>query len=145
ADRTAIGGHVLAVVVDAQRAADRGHEVEGGDRPFDDGGGLGVGAADDLAAADAGARHHAAPRTRIVIAARLGAAGVDPWRAAELAHPDDQRVVEQPAVLQILDQAAHGRIDLAGELADAFEVVLVRVPAAEGDLDELDAGLDQAA
>jgi len=30
-------------------------------------------------------------------------------------------------------------------LADALEVVLVRVPAAERDFDELDAGLDQAA
>src|SRR5438105_1591211 len=82
ADRTAVGGDVLLVVIDAQRAANRGHEVEGADRAFDDGGGFGIGAADDLAAADAGARHHAAPRTRIVVAARLGPASVDARRTA---------------------------------------------------------------
>ena len=41
--------------------------------------------------------------------------------------------------------AAIGRVDLAGQVLDAGEVVLVRVPAAEGDLDERHADLDQPA
>src|SRR5438105_2089123 len=77
ADWAAVGGVVLAVVVDAQGAANRGHEVEGADRAFGDGGGLGVGAADDLPAADAAPHHDARPGARVVIAAWLGAAGVD--------------------------------------------------------------------
>ncbi len=55
---------VLLVVVDAQDAADGGHEVERGYGTIDDGGGLGVGAADDLAAADAAAEHRQRPGAR---------------------------------------------------------------------------------
>src|SRR5205085_616825 len=94
---------------------------------------------------DAAADHDARPGPRVVVAARLGAAGVDPRRAAEVAHPDHQRAVEHAAVAEVLDELAHGRVDLARQAADALEVVLVGVPAAEGDLDEADARLDEPA
>ena len=98
---------------------------------LDDAGAFLVGLADDLAALDAAAQHGQAPGPRVVVAARLGAAGVDVRRAAELAHPDHQRAVEQAAVLQVVDQRGDRRVDLPGERLDAVEVVLVRVPAAE--------------
>ena len=62
--------------------------------------------------------------------------GLDHRRAAELAAPDDQRVVEQPALLQVLDQR---RRRLVGRAAVALQVagdVRVRVPAFVIDVDE---------
>jgi hypothetical protein len=46
-----------------------------------------------------------------VVLLRQAALRVD--RAAELAAPDDQRLVEQAALLEILDQAVAGLIDVA--------------------------------
>src|SRR5205823_824002 len=92
---------VLLLVVDAHDLADGGHEVQGRRLALDDLGAFLVGLADDLTALDAAAGHHQVPGARIVVAARLGAAGVDVRRAPELAHPDDQRRVEQAALLQI--------------------------------------------
>ena len=132
-------------MVDAQDAADGCHEVEGIDWAFLDGGRLAVGATNDLAAANAAAHHDAGPGTRIVIAARQGATGVDPRRTTELAHPDDQGAIKHAAIAQVLDELAHGRINLTAERTDALEIVHVRIPAAEGDLDEADAGLNEAA
>src|SRR5689334_20741527 len=83
------------------------------------------------------------PGPRVVVAARLLALAVGLRRAAELAHPDDQRAVEQAALLQVGDEGAHGRGRLLGVLLDAGEVVLVRVPAAQRHLDEAHARLDQ--
>src|SRR5262249_33947131 len=145
ADGAAVAGLVLLVVVDAEHAADGGEEVERGDGALGDGGRFGVGAADDLAAADAAAEHDARPGPRIVVAAGLGAALIDPRRTAELAHPDHQRRIQEAAFTQVGDELAHRRIDLTGKLRHASEVVLVRVPAAEADLDEGDAGFDEAA
>ena len=47
-----------------------------------------------------------------VVVARQLALAVD--RPAELAAPDDQRVVEQPALLQVGDQGVAGLVDVAG-------------------------------
>jgi len=55
ANRTADRGLVGLRVVDAEDAADRGHEVDGADRPLDHRGRFGVGATNDLTAADASA------------------------------------------------------------------------------------------
>ena len=79
-------------------------------------------------------------RLGIVVAA---GAGIDLGRAAELAHPHDQRVVEHAALLQVGEQVGQRLIDLAGQFLDAREVVDVRVPAVEHDFDERDAGFDQ--
>src|SRR5262245_36339766 len=98
ANRPAQGRVILARVIDAEDVADGGHEVDAAHRSLGDGGGLGVGAADDLPAADAAARQDARPGPRIVVAARLGAAIVDPRRAAEIPHPDNQRAVQETAI-----------------------------------------------
>ena len=73
------------------------------------------------------------------------AALLDLRRAAELAHPHDQRRVEQAAVLQVGHQRRPGGVERRAEGLHLVEVVLVRVPAAEGDLDEGHVALDQAA
>ena len=56
----------------------------------------------------------------MVVAAVVGrgelALGVD--RPAELAAPDDQRVVEQPALLQVVDQGRRGLVGVAALAAD---------------------------
>jgi hypothetical protein len=78
----------------------------------------------------------------VVVAAVVAA--LDHRRAAEFAAPDDQRVVEQAALLEILDQGGAG---LVGVLAVAGEVLLevaVLVPRFVEELHEADAALDQA-
>ncbi len=50
-----------------------------------------------------------------------------------------------PALLQVGDQGGEARVDLGGELADLFMVLLVGVPAVAADLDERDARLHQPA
>ena len=52
--------------------------------------------------------------------AAVVAAPLDHRRPAELAAPDDQRVVEHPALLEVLDQRGAG---LVGVLAVLLEVV----------------------
>ena len=42
-----------------------------------------------------------------MMVAAVVAAALDHRRAAELAAPDDQGVLEHPALFQVLDQAAH--------------------------------------
>ena len=70
--------------------------VDGGAAEF-------VGLADADAALDAAAGHPHREAVGVVVAA--GALGVFGGRlAAELAAPDDERLVEQPALLQILEQ-----------------------------------------
>src|SRR5439155_167724 len=66
-------------------------------------------------------------------------------RPLELAAADDERRVEEVLVGEVFDQGAHGRVELARELGDVLEVLLVRVPAAESDLDEGNARLDEPA
>ena len=77
---------------------------------------------------------------------------VDLRRPAELAHPDDQRRVEEAALLQIVHQSGPGRIQDATQPAHRVEVLHVRVPAkraaveaAQGDFDERDALFHQPA
>ena len=77
---------------------------------------------------------------------------VDLRRAAELAHPDDQRRIEQAAGSQVFHQGGPGRVEDVAQALDGVEVLLVRVPAdavvvhtAQGDLDERHAALDQPA
>src|SRR5262245_2035968 len=142
ADGATIRSDVLLVVIDAQDAAHGRHEVERADRTLDHGGRFGVGSADDLPAADAAADHDARPGPRIVVAAGLSAALVDAWCAAEIAHPHNQGAIEQAALAEIDNELAHRRIDLTRQRADALEVVLVCIPTAQRDFDELHAGFD---
>ena len=71
-------------------------------------------------------------------------------RAAELAGPDDQRLVEQAAGLEILQQRGDRLVDLARLAQRAGVRVVVVVPvlavaAAGDDLHETHAALDQPA
>ena len=69
-------------------------------------------------------------------------------RAAELAAPDDQRVVEQAALLQVADQRRRGPVDLAADLSrspSGLAGVAVVVPVGVVELDEAHAALDQPA
>ena len=76
-----------------------------------------VGFAESDARFDAAAGHPHRERLRMMIAAQF-ASGVriafHHRRAAEFAAPDDQRVVEQAALFQILDQRGAGLVGLAG-------------------------------
>ena len=49
-------------------------------------------------------------------------------RASEFAAPDDQRVVEQPALLEVRDERRGRLVAVPAKLAVTFVVVGVRVP-----------------
>jgi hypothetical protein len=71
--------------------------------------------------------------------------GVDRRSAAELAHPDDERVVQPAAVLQVGQQRGERRVERLAERLDLVEVLGVRVPAVEAHFDEGHPALDQPA
>src|SRR3954454_6411820 len=111
-----------------------------------------VGGAVDVAALDAAAGHPDGETVVVVVAAvhlahvRAGGGELDGGGAAELAAPDDQGVLEHPALLQILEERADGLVALAAELAVAgLEVVVIvpRLPGAVPELDEADSALEQ--
>ena len=66
-------------------------------------------------------------------------------RAAEFAAPDDERVVEQPALLQIRDQRGAGLVGVLAVLLEILDEVAVLVPRLVEELHEADAALDQPA
>ena len=75
-----------------------------------------VGLADADAALDAAAGHPHREAVGVVVAA--GALGVLGGRLpAELAAPDDERLVEQAAPLEVLEQAGDRLVGVAGVLA----------------------------
>src|SRR6185369_10114444 len=108
ADGAADGGVDLFFVVDAENAAQARHEIGDGDRPLDNTAAGGIGRADDLSAADAAPNEDAGPRGGVMVAA---AVAIDPRRAAEFAHPHDERVVEQSALFQVGDEGRHAAVE----------------------------------
>ena len=81
--------------------------------------------------------------------------GVQLRRSAELAHHDHERLVEQPALVQVVQEGGEAAVE-GRDQADALlradvavvepgDEILMRVPAAVGDGDERDAPLDQPA
>ena len=71
-----------------------------------------------------------------------------PWtigRPAELPAPDNQRVVEHPSLLQILDQGRAGLVGVGTVLLKVAHEVAVLVPGLVKDLDEADPALQEAA
>jgi hypothetical protein len=71
-----------------------------------------------------------------------------PWtirRAAEFAAPDDERLIEQAALLEILDEGGAGLVDVEAVLLQIGGQVAVLVPRLVEELDEADPALDQAA
>ena len=86
-----------------------------------------VGGAVDRAAPDAAAGQEDGEALRVVVAA-VGAGGVG--RPAELAGPEDQRALEQPALLEVLDQGGDRPVGLPGVPLVARLEVAVLVPGA---------------
>ena len=78
----------------------------------------------------------------VVVVAAVGVLAVR--RAAELAAPDHQRLVEQPPRAQVRQQAGDRPIDGPGVPGVAGLQAAVLVPVAVRQLDEADAGLDEA-
>ena len=104
---------------------------------------VGVGRAVGLAALDGAAADHDRPAARPVIAAGVL---VDARRAAELAHPHEDGVLPHAAIDQVLTRVPMALSSVRLQAgAVGVEGLVVRVPAAQGDLDRGDAGFDQAA
>ena len=122
------------LVVEAEQVQDRGVQVVDVDRVLDGLEAELVGRAVDVAALDAAAGQPHREAVVVVVAA-VDLAGVgarvrqlDRRRAAELAAPDHQRVVEQAALLQVGEQRGDGLVALAGQLAVVDLDVVVVVP-----------------
>src|SRR5258705_1815258 len=80
-----------------------------------------VGGAVGGAALDAAAGHPGAEPAAVMVAAGVGVpAAVAGDGAAELAAPDDQCLVEQAALLEVLDERRGRRIEPAALLAQAL-------------------------
>ena len=104
-----------------------------------------VGAADGLAAFDAAAGHPHREAGRVMVAAvaLLGHRG-----AAEFAAPDDERVLEEAAGLEVLEQARDGFVHRGAQAGVVALDLRVGVPLRAGavvDLHEAHAALDHAA
>src|SRR5947209_7798469 len=81
--------------------------------------------AEDLPAAHAATRHERAANPRPMIAA---AVGVDPWRAAKFAPDDDSHVLQQVALVAVLDQRRQADVQKRQRFASLREEVAVPVP-----------------
>ena len=83
----------------------------------------------------------------VVVAAHAGIAELPLAEdgAAELGGEDDERVFEQAALLQVLDQRGGGLVDVAALVRELARDGDVLVPAAMEELHEADAALEQAA
>src|SRR5262249_42960809 len=77
----------------------------------------------------------------VVVVAAIGSLGIG--STAELAAPDDQRFLEEPARLQVLQEARNRLVDAGRLVAQRVLEVAVVVPLARSDLDKTDAGLDE--
>src|SRR5205823_2009875 len=98
ADGPADRREVFLARIDAEAVAHGAEEVGDADGTVDDVVAGGVGAADDLAAANAPARQGDAERPREMVAARVG---VDARRPPELAHAEYQRARKPAALTQL--------------------------------------------
>ena len=147
-----IAAHVVvrqARVIQAEAIEQRGLQIVHVDLVFVDVQAEIVGLADDLPRLDAAARQPHAVRQGMMIAAGVVGLGriadLAHRRAAEFAAPDHQRLIQQPALLQILDQR-RGR--LVGDVAVLLQLLVeigVIVPAGVHQHDEAHAALHHAA
>ncbi len=125
---------------------DRGVEIVRVDLVLDGGGAELVGLAVDRAALDAAARHDDGERAGVVVPTRIfGAVAVAGGFAAEFATPDDERGIEEAALLEIVNEGGERLVDFAGLGGEASLELLVMIPAVVPDLDHADAAFDEAA
>ena len=136
-----------ALMVVAHEVHDRGVEVRDVQRVLDDVVAEVVGLAVDTAALGAAASHPHREAARVVVATVVGhaesALAVD--RTAEFSAPDDERVVEHAALLEVLDERVAGAVDVLALAGHAVGQVAMVVPVVEVDLGEADAAFGQAA
>ena len=105
-----------------------------------------VGLAVTGAGLHAAAGHPHGEATRVVVAAGFGAVpfALAGDAAAELAAPDDERVLEQPATFEVFDQGGAGLVGItATRGAPGGESAMV-IPVRVEELHEADAAFDQA-
>lgn len=105
-----------------------------------------IGGAVGLPAFDAGSGQPQTERASVVISARgvAGDVAIGGRRSAELAAPDDERVLEQPFLFQVAEERGDGFVGFGGFIAQGVLEVVVMIPAAVPDLDEAHAFLEQA-
>src|SRR5262245_41279988 len=110
-----------ALVIEPQKLQDRRVPVAQMNGVFDDVIREVVGLAVNHAAFDAAAAHpdRKAPRVMVASVILLGEPALRINRPAKFAAPNDQRLVQQPALLQILHQAVTGLINVAALIGQA--------------------------
>ena len=114
------------LVVDAEQGEHRGVHVVDVHRVFRGVVAVVVGAAVAEATADAAASHPHREAFGVVIAAVVGRLGHR--RAAKLAAPQQQRVVEQPATLEVREQPGDRLVDLRGFFSMALPQIRMLIP-----------------
>lgn len=133
-----------ALVVDAEEVQDGGVDVVDIDGSFD----RKVAEVVELTVAGAGAQactgHPNGEAPGMMVAAWFSATAFGVWRAAKLGGENDERVFQQAATFQILQQPGDGPVDGAGVFGVQVLEIAVLVPAVADDLDEADAALEQA-
>ena len=134
-----------AGVIEAQAIEQRGIEIMDVNRIASDVEAVIVGLAKSLSAANAAAGEpHCEAAAMMITAVGLGSQlPLAVNRTAELASPDDQRLVEQSALLQISYERGTSLIDAAALQMKFRGQVVVLIPAAMIKLDEPHAPLDQ--
>ena len=106
-----------------------------------------VGGAEGHAGLDAAAGHPDREGFAVVVSSvflTVGAA-LRVGRPAELAAPDDERLVEHAALLEVFDQGGRRLVDVAGHLGQLVLQAAVVIPVAVVELDEPNAFLGEAA
>ena len=78
----------------------------------------------------------------MVVVATVGDLGIR--RAAKLAAPEDQRVLQQPAFGQVMQQPRDRLVGRSGMLAVIFLQITMLVPAAVTDFHEAHPGFQQS-
>ena len=132
-----------ALVVEAEGVEEGGVEVVHVDRVFHGAVTEVVGGAVGESTPDAAAGHPDGENVRVVVTAIVvfGHRG-----AAELATPEDEGVVEEAALVEVLEEPGDGFVDFGALVAGAFNDLLVVVPGVVGgDLDVADALLGELA
>ena len=98
-----------------------------------------IAGAEDEAALDAAAREDGGENERMVATT----ATLEGRLTAELGSDDDQGAVEEAASIEVLDQGRIHAVEIAADFFHSISQRCVHIPAADGDLDEADAVLDE--
>src|SRR5690606_21454338 len=103
-ERSTVGGRQGLLERDAKGVTHRGHQVFRAVRLRKDACAVFVGFAHHLATVDSTSADNCAPTASPMIASRIG---IDPWRAAELAHPKNHGVLQEAATTKVGHQCTH--------------------------------------